>query len=522
MKIENNMKTIITLFFSIILSCQFSMSQDTLYVYKAGEVVSKRAVLDIDSVTFSKKYAVANDTIYSEKFNLGQGQFTTQSVMGNEAWTFTSYQYMEMNGYLLGMNNANEDWLISPEIDLSKIVASKLTFDHAARYFADLSTEATVWISTNYVDGLPATATWTQLKGKNFVDPGNWTMSSSGEISLKAYSGMKIKIAFKYVSTVAKAGTWQLKNFLVKKGEAIVDPTDLVTGNGTEATPYNVAGGIANQGGLKWVKGYIVGYAWTVTLGTNYFFTTDTCTQATNFLIADSKTETDPTKCITVQLPVALRTGLSLVTNKANIGKQLILYGSLETYFAKPGLKAPTYYELEGGTTGGTKPIDTSNAIFTESFAAISQGGFTVENVLLPLGFTSMWLPTASYGMAASGYKITNFASESWLISPAINLADKSNVTLYFEHAIGPAAQLGIDKSMFTVWISNDYISGAPSAATWTKIDLTAFSTVGWSYVGATLTIPSANLAANAKIAFKYMSTATASATWEIKNVVVK
>ncbi len=39
------------------------------------------------------------------------------------------------------------------------------------------------------------------------------------------------------------------------------------------------------------------------------------------------------------------------------------LYGSLEAYFGKPGLKNTSYFELEGGKTGGTKPVDTSNAI---------------------------------------------------------------------------------------------------------------------------------------------------------------
>jgi len=310
---------------------------------------------------------------------------------------------------------------------------------------------------------------------------------------------------------------------LVSEGEATVDPTDVVSGDGSEASPYNVAAGIVNQGASKWVKGYIVGYASAAASGTVYTFTADTCTQATNILIAGSSTITDPTKCIPVQLPTgAVRTGLNLKDVKANLGKQVTLYGSLELYFSKPGLKNTSYYAIEGGTTGGTKPVDTSNAIFTETFASSSQGNFTVENVLLPAGFTSVWLPTATYGMSATGYKVSNFASEGWLISPAINLAGKSNVTLSFEHAIGPAAQLSIDKSFFTVWICNNYVSGNPNNVTWTKIDLTTFSTTAWGYIMANLAIPSANLAANAKFAFKYMSTSAASATWEIKNVVVK
>ncbi len=465
-------------------------------------------------------------SLFSETFETSLGKFTTQSVTGDQAWAFDINKYALVSGYLSAdkTNHANEDWLISPEIDLSSVTAAKLTFDHAARYFADLKNEATVWVSTNYVSGLPATAIWTRLSTKTFTDPGSWTLASSGEISLTAYAGKKIKIAFKYISTDTKAGTWEIKNFLVQQGEATVDPADLVTGNGTETTPYNVAGGIANQGASKWVKGYIVGY---VVFGTPtaYVFTSDTCTVSSNMLIAGSKTETDITRCMAVQLPsasAAVQAGLNLKVNKTNLGKEVTLYGSLIAYFGKPGMQATSYYALEGGTTGGTKPVDTSNAIFAETFAASSQGSFTVENVVLPAGFTSVWLPTATYGMAATAYKVSNFASEGWLISPAINLAGKTNVTLTFEHAIGPAAQLGIDKSFFTVWISNNYTSGAPSTGTWTKLELSAFSTAAWGYVTANLAIPAGNLAANAKIAFKYMSTASASATWEIKNVVVK
>src|ERR1035437_5003503 len=50
------MKLIGTLVIILFLSCQFAMSQDTLYVYRAGLVVSKRAVSEIDSITFYKKY----------------------------------------------------------------------------------------------------------------------------------------------------------------------------------------------------------------------------------------------------------------------------------------------------------------------------------------------------------------------------------------------------------------------------------------------------------------------------------
>src|ERR1035437_9747487 len=54
----------------------------------------------------------------SEKFDTGLGKFTTQSVSGDQVWAFDSHKYVTITGYVATVNNANEDWLISPEIDL--------------------------------------------------------------------------------------------------------------------------------------------------------------------------------------------------------------------------------------------------------------------------------------------------------------------------------------------------------------------------------------------------------------------
>ncbi len=451
----------------------------------------------------------------SEKFDTGLGKFTTQSVSGDQVWVFDSHKYVTITGYVATVNNANEDWLISPEIDLSKITAAKLSFSHVARYFADPKTEATVWVSSNYVSGLPATATWTQLQTKTFTDPGSWptVLPTSGEISLTAYAGKKIKIAFKYVSTATKAGTWELNNFLVSEGEATVDPTDVVSGDGSEASPYNVAAGIVNQGASKWVKGYIVGYASAAASGTVYTFSADTCTQATNILIAGSSTITDPTKCIPVQLPTgAVRTGLNLKDVKANLGKQVTLYGSLELYFSKPGLKNTSYYALEGGTTGGTKPVDTSNAIFTETFAT-SLGAFTTNSVV----GAEVWAWKTGYGAVMSGFVTVSSANEDWLISPTINMTGKTSAKLSFDHTINKGLLANM-LTNHTLWLS------ANNGTTWEQATITTYPAgTTWTFVNSgDIVIPTKFLGISTfKFAFKYLCSSTESASWEIKNVMI-
>lgn len=73
---------------------------------------------------------------------------------------------------------------------------------------------------------------------------------------------------------------------------------------------------------------------------------------------------------------------------------------------------------------------------FEESFKN-GKGSFTIDNVLLPTGSTYVWSEDTNYGyMKASSFvNKTNLESESWLVSPIIDLAGKS-ATLSFKHAL--------------------------------------------------------------------------------------
>jgi len=48
------MKTISTIILTLFLACNLATAQDTMYVYRAGTVISKQAVADVDSVIFYK------------------------------------------------------------------------------------------------------------------------------------------------------------------------------------------------------------------------------------------------------------------------------------------------------------------------------------------------------------------------------------------------------------------------------------------------------------------------------------
>ena len=304
------------------------------------------------------------DTIklpYSETFETGIGKFTTQSVSGDQVWAYsTQYKCAVVKGYDGTVNNVNEDWLISPKINLSGVTAAKLSFEHAGNYFTNVAESTTIWISENYTDGLPSTATWTQLTiTKNFTNS-DFTFVNP-QISLTSFVGKKVNIAFKYVSTAAKAGTWEVKNFKVEEGEVTVEQ---LTGDGTKTKPYSVADVMilnptstteAVKTGV-WTKGFIVGY-YNSTPNPAIVEAVAPFTDDVNIMLAATANETDKAKMLSIQLPAgAVRTALGLKTTPANFGKEILVYGDIMKYNTFPGVKNTSAYWFVAANTGIEPP----------------------------------------------------------------------------------------------------------------------------------------------------------------------
>ncbi len=136
---------------------------------------------------------------------------------------------------------------------------------------------------------------------------------------------------------------------------------------------------------------------------------------------------------------------------------------------------------------------------------------------------TQSWYFNSSYGALCSGYAgAQNHENEDWFISPAMNLALTNNTKLTFSHSRGstPFINVGVAEGWYKVFATANY-SGDPATTAW--IELTGVNQAiptGWQYVSSgDLIIPEAAKSANSRIAFRYQSSATQSATWEIKNV---
>ena len=148
----------------------------------------------------------------------GFSDFTTVSVIGNQVWAWDPvYVNAKMSGYdaTAKANVNNEDWLITPLIDLTGRSVATLTFVHTGKFFGTMTNEATLWVSENYTSGLPSTATWTQLTIPNYMTNADYVFVNSGNISLNNYIGKKVNLGFKYLSSPAAGGTWEIQNLTI-------------------------------------------------------------------------------------------------------------------------------------------------------------------------------------------------------------------------------------------------------------------------------------------------------------------
>ena len=203
--------------------------------------------------------------------------------------------------------------------------------------------------------------------------------------------------------------------------------------------------------------------------------------------------------------------------NPDNLGKHLAVNGKLRKYFGQAGLRDSGGTEADFVLEGGVTPPTPGTEIFSESFAN-GQGAFTIQDVVLPPALTYVWSHAPSYScMKASAYVSQAYATESWLISPSINLSGVNAASLKFEQAVNYASP----QDALSVMISTNY-SGDVTTAMWTELSLSAWPAGNnWTFINASADL-TAYVGQTVTIAFKYTSTASSATTWEVKNFVVE
>ena len=222
---------------SLILSAADVMVGETIYVqYSPTAPVQSSGLITISSTDADNEQVVLLGTAfngYAQNFNdcaFGGnlvGGWKQISLVGAQVWGCSSFGYngtngVQMNGFSAGAKE-NQDYLISPSLDLTNLKVPMLTFWSRS----DFSGPAmTVLISTDY-DGVsdPSTATWEPLNaGLPAVNSATWKQST---IDLSNYKEPNVHIAYYYTSTNASASRWTVDDFSVNTESYFVTTSNL-------------------------------------------------------------------------------------------------------------------------------------------------------------------------------------------------------------------------------------------------------------------------------------------------------
>ena len=474
-------------------------------------------------------YAESKYAYFSDPMDKETDKFAIKDVKLPEGstyvWSIDKYGYHKASAFVGGKNLTSESYLVSSEIDLSKATAPVLNFNLAINYLrGNLATDFfTVRVSSNYT-GDVASATWTDLTYDASKVGSSWTFTDQS-IDLSQFNGQKIVIAYGYKSTDQCAPTVELKNTLVKEKDAKYWDVCLFK----EVPENEVAAAM-----MRMTTRASGAYANTAAL---YVYTNGTwaeyAKEDVNVLVADPKfyaeIGTDYVSKPSIIFPVYLAQKFPYAVKGEQVA---VVYKKtadsnpiVEEYTFNGGWAASTNYSTR--TTIFEKAADgtytaQAGVYLDEALTGGNDGGFTVQDIALT-GVSYVWKSDASYGWKASAFmNNTNYETESWLLTPAIDLSEAMTPQLSFEEA---HKFLGTNKisDYMMVKVSTDYVDDVESC-TWedVEIDETQWSDgQSWDFYKVGPYSLSAYVGQVIRIAFVYKSTSSAAPTWEIKNVLV-
>ncbi len=153
--------------------------------------------------------------INQEGFDNGLGTWTPYDVSGDQEWYQSSYgtrTFAKMSGYD-GGPHANEDWLISPMMNLASFQSVTFNFSSATKYDGN---HLQLFYSTDYDgSGNPNDFTWTEITDEAQWSDGNYNWVESGDVSLNDYLADNFYLAYKYTSGDDKCATWEVDDILI-------------------------------------------------------------------------------------------------------------------------------------------------------------------------------------------------------------------------------------------------------------------------------------------------------------------
>ena len=180
-------------------------------------------------------------------------------------------------------------------------------------------------------------------------------------------------------------------------------------------------------------------------------------------------------------------------------------------------------------TTFSLSDVWGSTIYYKQYIMGEGQGKLTIQDVICNEPMSYVWYYSAAYGMCASAFKNdVSWESESWLITPMIDLSRAKMPEFSFDHAFNKAE--GDFLNECSVWVSTSYTGNVTDAANnWVQLE--------WNTLeDGTLDVPAGNswtfqptgkldmsqfVGEKIHIAFRYKTVGGKSGTWEIRNLLL-
>lgn len=445
-----------------------------------------------------------NNVVANANINL-EG-WTLKSVKGDRNWQGNSF---DDNGYAQatahnGTAAEYEYWMISPAFNVKEATQKTVSFKASQQYWQNTTTFEVYAMKSTDVAGEKRQITTANLPVESSPSA---TFIPSGDVDLST-DGDEIYIGFRYVALGGASNSTTIRIDDFSFAGATGNDGPVGDGDGTKAKPFSVSQAVGAQGQTqKWVEGYIVGAVNTVDGNNTWAFDKGTFITPSNVVIAQSLTETDPTKMIHVQLVAGtdIRNIINLVNNENRAyHKKVAILGDLSAYFGRPGLRTASEFTLEGYTP------PTVDAIFTETFAT-GLGQFVGHSVK----GAQVWGHSTQHGALMTGYVApTDYENEDWLVSPEINLAGLTESNVSFDQAYNFGSP-----ELISLWVTDSYTSGiVPSE--WTKLEFNKPTGDNWTVISSGKADLTSYAGKKIRIALRYESI-TKAGTWQVKNFIV-
>lgn len=365
----------------IIAALEDGKSTDYTYYVKGNvsevqQVTSSGATFLMGDLKCFKLNGLENKDIVNTEFVKANDEVVVYGVLQKYKDKSGNITPEVTGGYVYSVNGKTEDTTPNPEdaITKGKTADSPMTVDEALAYINAFPDAGFTTTNQYYVSGTVSEVTEIStangnatfnmgnlvvyrakgLENKNIKDENYLKANDEVIVLAKLQKFVKESVATPELSS----GYIYSLNGKTKEQVDPIDPTEL-EGDGTKEKPYTV-------GDLKqmteeyyptdavWVKGIIIGSAQSATA-----LKPSDKQVASNIAIAAAITRADAVEFIPVELKdkTDFRTKLNVLDNSENIGKEVLLKGTITKYFGTTGIKGLVEAEFNGEAITGISAL---------------------------------------------------------------------------------------------------------------------------------------------------------------------